>query len=284
MFRVYFYLLKDIIKLYKNKKKVYFMENIQFEVRLVHKNPVDLIDMANSLIALDNIAKSHISKNHGVRESKILLKGVKEGSDIYQLVMDFGAFVLPLLDGLSTVKEVLEYIDSYKTISSKTIEEIKENKHYNSVDAENIKSFVAPIIADDSNSNIQITVNGDNNSPIIIINNGDAKKMNENADFVKKLVSDTPKKEEEPKLFEKVLIKMYSMKDTSKKVQDSSYCDEIIKGKSVATVIENTEDKKEILANAFNNLFLVDIEVVRAEEQIKLYRVIKLHNIVPNED
>lgn len=37
MFRVYFYLLKDIIKLYKNKKKVYFMENIQFEVRLVHK-------------------------------------------------------------------------------------------------------------------------------------------------------------------------------------------------------------------------------------------------------
>ncbi|MCT7549840.1 hypothetical protein N5U04_11160 [Aliarcobacter butzleri] len=88
-------------------------------------------------------------------------------------------------------------------------------------------------------------------------------------------------KEEENRFFEKVLIKIYQMKDTDKRVQDSSYCDSIVKGKAIPTIIENIEDKKDILVNAFNSLFLVDIEVVKADDQIKLYRVLKLHNIVP---
>lgn len=263
-----------------------YMEKVDFEIRLVHKEPIDLIEMANSLISLQNIVTSHLGKEHGYKDSKILLKGVKEGSDIYQLALDFGMGVLPFLDGVNTVVETLGHIKSYLNIEKKTIEEIRNDRHYNSINCENIKTLFAPILNNDDNSKIEIKVDGNVNAPIIVINNGQAKKITDNANYIKNIINGVQDTQsiEEKKLFEKVLIKMYSMKDTSKKVQDSSYCDEIIKGKSVATIIENIEDKKEILANAFNSLFLVDIEVVRADDQIKLYRVIKLHNIVPNEE
>ncbi|MFY4810798.1 hypothetical protein ACOTWH_09260 [Aliarcobacter butzleri] len=259
-----------------------YMENVNFEIRLVHSEPVDLIEMANSLISLQNIVGSHIGKEHGLKDSKILLKGVKEGSDIYQLALDFGMGVLPFIDGVNTVNETISHIKSYLNIDKKTIEEIRDNRHYNNVNCDNIKNFIAPVVNNDDNSKIEINIEGHVNAPIIVINHSDAEKIFKNADYVKKIVSNSESiKEEENKLFEKVLIKMYQMKDTNKKVQDSSYCDDIVKGKAIPTIIENLEDKKDILVNAFNSLFLVDIEVVKADDQIKLYRVLKLHNIVP---
>ena len=96
--------------------------------------------------------------------------------------------------------------------------------------------------------------------------------------------SDNEEEESVVKLFEKVLLKMYQIKDTDKIVKDSAYCDEIVKGKAIATIIENKKDKKAIKKDPFENLYLVDIETVRADGEVKLYRVTKLHNIVPNED
>ncbi|HAC70145.1 MAG TPA: hypothetical protein DCF41_00320 [Arcobacter skirrowii] len=273
-------MFKNII----NKRK--HMEKINFEIRLVHNEPVDLIGMANSLISLQNIVSSHIGKEFGIKDSKILLKGVREGSDIYQLALDFGAGVLPFVDGVNTIIETVSYIKSYLNIDKKTVGELKDNRHYNTVNSENIKNFVAPILSNDDNSKIEIKIEGSNNNvPVLIINSQDGQTIYKNAEYIKKIISNESTEEiSEKKMFEKVLIKMYQMKDTNKKVQDSSYCDDIVKNKAIPTIIENIDDKKEILQNAFNSLFLVDIEVVKADEQIRLYRVIKLHNIIPNDD
>lgn len=263
------------------EKRVVFMEKVKFEVKLVHDEPVDLIEMANSLIALNNISLSHIGREKGIKDTKILLQGVKQGCDIYQLVLDFGAGVLPIIDGISSVKDIFEYVNSYKKIDDKTIEQIRNDKYYNAVEASNIKSFVAPI--KESNASIQVTVNGTNNAPILIINNNEAKEITENAKFIENILSNKEEDEIDKKTFSKVLIKMYSMKDTDKQVRDSSYCDDIIKGRAIPTIIENKEDKHEMLPHAFNSLFLVDIDIVKADGEIKLYRVTKLHNILPNE-
>lgn len=265
-------------------KKEEYMEKVQFEIRLVHEEPIDLIQMANALIALNNISKSHISKEHGVRESNILLKGVKEGSDIYELALDLGAKALPLLDGVSTIKDIMGYINSYKNIDNKKIEDIREDRHYNSFEAEQIQHLIAPIINNDDNSKIEINVKGDVNAPInITINKSEAKTMKENANTVKKIVN-SEEIEEESKTFTKVLIEMHKATKTQKKVKDSAYCDDIVKGKAIATIIDNDEDKKLILEDPFNNYFLVDIEIAKSNNEIKLYRVTKLHNIVPMDE
>jgi len=255
------------------------MEKVDFEIRLVHNKPVDLIQMANSLISLQNIISSFVGKENGIKDSKILLKGVKEGSDIYQLALDFGSEVLPFINGTGTVIEAINHIKTWALSKSK--KEILSSKHYNSVNCDNMKNLVAPVVTNDDNRNMSIKV-GDNNNAPIVINNFEAKQISENADYIKSLIS-SYEKEEDNTLYQKKLIKMYKATDSVKQVKDSSYCDDIVKGKAIATIFENPQDKKEVLTDPFSNLFLVDIEVNKINDEIKLYRVLKLHNIIPIE-
>jgi len=257
------------------------MEKVDFEIKLVHNKPVDLIQMANSLISLQNIVSSFVGKENGIKDSKILLKGVKEGSDIYQLALDFGVGVLPIIDGVNTISEAINHIKSYLNIDKQSIKELRDNKHYNSVNCDNIKNFVAPVLNNDDNSKVEVTINGNNNSPIIIINNQEAKKIDENTNFIKKLVS--LEEERENQILENALIRMHVTVNSTKQVKDKAYCDIVLKGKAVPTVFQNPEDKKEVLNNSFSNILLVDIEIMKADNEIKLYRVLKLHNIIPLE-
>ncbi len=253
-----------------------------FEIRLVHDNPIDLVEMASSLISLDSLSKKYLSIEHGVKDSKILLDSVHEGSDTYKVILDVGTALLPnFLEPYIGIGQVIEHIKSYLDIDKKPINEIRENKHYNAVNADIISKFIAPVEENNQNSSISLTVDGNNNN-VFVIHSKDIPKLKDNISLVKSITEDTPKENEN--IHHKVLIEMHKATNTEKKVKDSAYCDDILKDKAVATVIEDAEDKKLILQDPFNNYFLVDIEVMTRGNAIKLYRVTKLHNIVPKED
>ena len=127
-----------------------------------------------------------------------------------------------------------------------------------------------------------ITMEGDNNN-VFVINANDIPKIKENTSLVKKITT-AEELEDDRNPFQKVLIKMHKATNTQKVVKDSSYCDSIIPGKAIATLIEDKEAKKDILQDPFNNYFLVDIEISKIDGEIKLYRVTKLHDIIPKEE
>jgi hypothetical protein len=58
----------------------------------------------------------------------------------------------------------------------------------------------------------------------------------------------------------------------------------IVLKKAIATVIEDKKAKKIILDDPYSNYFLVDLEVNRIGGEPKLYRVTKLHEVIPKED
>lgn len=249
----------------------------KFNITHNHKTPINLVQMANSLISFDKIAKDYIKKEYGVKDSKILLKNVKEGSDIYQVMLDVGSALPAIVEPLKSINEVIEYIKSYLNIEKIPIEEIKNNKHYNTVNVQAVQNFVAPIQEEDAS--LSISVDGDNNN-LFVIHTSDVERINQSAELVKKIVGD----EEHSDSFKKVLIKMHKATNTDKVVKDSAYCDDIVPNKAIATIFENPEEKKEVLKDPFNNYFLVDIEVSRINGEVKLYKVTKLHNIIPKDE
>lgn len=260
--------------------KVQYMESVKVDIRFQHNEAVNLIEMTNSLIALNNLAVEHIGKEHGIKDTKILLQGVKEGSDIYKLVVDFGVAALPMIEGVTSVKDFLEYLRSYYTIDKKSISEIKENKHYNSINADRISNFIAPVEENNTDSSMSIVINGDNNN-LFMIRSEDIPMLKENIKTVKSITSQQDEVKEDENKFEKVLIEMHKATKTSKQVRDSAYCDDILKRKSVATIIVNEEDKAKVIEDPFNNYFLVDIIVNRVDGTPKLYTVTKVHEIIP---
>jgi len=256
------------------------MENFKLDVRLRHNKPVDLIDMANSLISLNHIAISQIGQVHGIKDTKIMLDGVKEGCDIYQLSFIF-SHLMPVVESVNTIASFTEHIKRYITLEKLPVEQIKKDDNLNTKDAQLIEEFVKPVLAD-VNSSISIELNGNNNNIVLNINNNEAKKIKENVGLVKQLKKEKSQEEDKtPQYFKKVLIKLHSTTDTQKKVKDKAYCDDILKGKAVSTIFESIEDKKEVLNDPYNNYFLVDIDVQRIDGVPKLYRVIKVHDIIP---
>ena len=247
-----------------------------FNITHHHKKPIDLVQMAKSLISFDTIAKDYIQKEYGVRDSKILLKNVKEGSDVYQVILDIGATLPAIIEPLKSINEVIDYIKSYLNIEKVPIEDIKNNPHYNAINAQAVKNFISPI--EETDSSLTINVEGDNNT-LFVINSKDVPKMQKNIELVKKIVGEDEQKD----IYKKVLIQMHKAINTDKIVKDSAYCDDIVPKKAIATIFENPDDKKEVLNDPFNNYFLVDIEVQRINGEIKLYKVLKLHNIIPKE-
>ena len=61
-------------------------KQIDFKIRLTHDEPIELKTMAISLLSLQELINSYISKEHGVSNSKIYLEKVEVGSDIYSLI------------------------------------------------------------------------------------------------------------------------------------------------------------------------------------------------------
>lgn len=268
----------NVIRFFRAKRE--YMENVEVELCFKHENNVDLVEMANALIALQNLTAHQIGKNDGVRDTKILLKGVRSGSDIFSLVIEFAKDALPVIEGVVAVVATYDIIKRFAVIKDEKVENIIEDKNMTPQIAGIARSIVAPI--EDNNSSMIFTFNGDNTT--FIIDSEMAKDIRHGADIVDKLKGDTKKDEKENRTcYQKVLIAMHKTTNTDKAVKHHSYCDDIVKGKSVATIIENSEDSKVILSDPYTNYFLVDIEVNKVGNDIKLFRVTCLHEVIPIE-
>jgi len=268
-----------------NKKEVLInMENLRIDVRLRHNEPVDLIDMANSLISLSELASERISKEHGLKNTRVMLQGVKEGCDIYQLSFIFASHVLPIVESFNTVASFTGYLKNYIGLEDKTINEIENDASLTVNSANQVQTIVKPI-ENNSSSSLSIEVYGGNNNEINIfqINSEEADKIKKSADIVKQIKS-SPAEEKESPAHEKVLIEMHQTIDSDKQVKHKAYCDDILKRKAVATTILNADDSKAILDNPYNNYFLVDVTVHKVNGSPKLYEITKLYNIVPKDE
>lgn len=257
-----------------------FMENVEMELCFKHEKNVDLVEMANALIALQNLTAYQIGKNDGVRDTKILLKGVRSGSDIFSLVIEFAKDVLPVMEGVVAVVATYDIIKRFAVIKDEKVENVIEDQNLTPQVAAIARSIVAPI--EDNNSSMIFTFNGDNTT--LVIDSEMAKSIRHGANIVDKLKGDNKKESVEDRThYEKVLIEMHKTTNTDKAVKHHAYCSDIIKGKSIATYIESVEDRKTILSDPYANYFLVDIEVNRVGDEVKLYRVTQLHEVIPIE-
>ncbi|MFY9141593.1 hypothetical protein [Sulfuricurvum sp.] len=260
------------------------MNDLRIDIRFKHDKPVDLVDMANSLIALNNLARTRIAKEHGLQDTKIMLKGVKEGSDLYQLVFAFGS-VLPIMENFNTVASFTGYIKKYIELGNVTIDDISSDNSLTPESAKLMTTLINPIEIGNDKSSMSIEVKGDNNHVNIFnITAKDAEEIIKNAEVVQRIKSSSSDEKTQNKShYEKVLISMHKTTNSDKVVKDRAYCDDIVKDKSIATIVENIEDRKVILNDPYNNYFLVDIEVNRAGDDVKLYRVTRLHKVIPIE-
>lgn len=268
--------------MFGKKRRAITMDDLKIDVRLRHDEPVDLVDMANALISISTLAKERIGKEHGITDTKIMLNGVKEGCDIYELTFVFGAHILPLIENFNTVASFTEFIGKYIKLGGKTLDEIEHDDELTPRSAALVENIVKPI---EHGNSMHVEVHGDGNHVnIFTITTDDANTIRENADLVRRISGGNSEDDVERTEYQRVLIEMHATTNSERKVRDKAYCDDILKGKAVATIIQSPDDKKTIIDDPYNNYFLVDILVNRVDGVARLYTVTKLHQVIPKDD
>lgn len=247
-----------------------------FKIRITHDEPIELKTMAVSLLSLQELMDSYISKEHGVTQSKIYLEKVEVGSDIYSLIFELPLEILPILAPVSALKEVIGLISAFKDLKDKSLKEIEANPHFTPQNANLLQDILAPVVINQNTYNIS-----QGGKVLFGLSAEEARQIYANAQSI----SDKPKKEYK-QFKEKVLLKMYKTTDTkNSKTRHTAKCEQI--SPYVLRVIFGDDAvANEILANPYGFFFLVDLTVYRSgenAEKIEFCSIDKIWNKVERE-
>jgi hypothetical protein len=251
-------------------------DEISLRIEIRNKQPIELIELTKSFIAISNQYTAYASNNASTeieREARLYIKEIKSGSVILDLMEIASASVIPFLENTNTI---IGFADYCKKAINVFLNKDKEMENYTVSDCKDFSAIVNPIAKDNgAQLNMSTNVNGVFNQ-YVFLDSKDSNALQNIIDLKKPEIAGTR---------EKVVLAFYQTRNSTKgKTGNKAIVDDIEKGKPVNVIFANTELKQNILKgeNNPNNFgFLVDVKIETVSDKIVAYRILKLHDIFP---
>ena len=249
-------------------------------ITINNKQPVELTDLAKSMISLADEYRNFLIKTDSYAEAnnlKLYVKEIKPGSIIQELVALGTCTVLPFIEHSKTIVEftnnlkVLYYWFSGKSETQPPKEEKKT--------LQNLSDIIEPI-AKDHGSQITfgaINVTGD----MVVQLNLNSTEANASQNEIRRQLESM----REPITGFHSQVVMYWAQARNKKecmAGDKAKIESLYKG-DVKVIFENIALKKRMFfdePHPFNKAYLVDVMVETIEGKPILYKVLELHQII----
>jgi len=251
------------------------MEENTIEIHFSNNKPIELVDLANSMTALENEFHNFCEKKDSGADAKLYVKEVRKGSVIIDLISSVPA-LMPLVDNLNAVTEFGGHLGGlFSFLSGKSSEKPA------TMDVESLRNFrkiVRPVVKD-SGSHISVSVKDSPGAVVNVVLDGDDRQMSTYSAKAKSEedLSQIPKVES----IEKAVILLTQIRNGDGKngVGDRGTISSVCKSpKKLISVDDNF--KKSILEapeNAFDYGYVADVEVVRNGDSIVAYRITKFY-------
>ncbi|TGN22540.1 hypothetical protein [Empedobacter tilapiae] len=255
------------------------INEFQFEYTIDYDKPISVTEFTNSLNAISNGYEKFLIDKYGSErpEAELFVQEIKKGSIVTTLV-ECSAMILPFLGDVNTVVEFGKFIKSGYDflLTGKKTDDFKD---LDIKDLSNFQKIIEP--GTHNNNNIIIKVKGKNNRVIL-----NPLSVNENES---RIIRDRIRSEK----------KELTQKDKSIKTNQALYLDQIkrdldskkgnrgvikeLNENSLNLIWENESEKQEMLNcddNPLKMIFIVDVEIVEVNSETKLYKILKLHEII----
>ncbi|ECH3697341.1 hypothetical protein FO198_06440 [Campylobacter coli] len=241
------------------------------------EQPIDIEELAESLIAIQNIYKKNIFNN----EISIQLNEIRKGSYEFDFVVQGLALALPFIENCNSAIEFIKnckIIFSYfKNYSSQTDKNLFSNE-----DVVNFSNTLKPIInINGGNPTIYFLAASNGIKEEISISKDDAVSISHNIDsFINsKLNNKNQEIIAKNEIFEDKLVELVQTRIDNKK-GNKMLCKDIYK-KEVDVDFANEYLKKQILENNNPHLhfYQVNLEVSYENDIPKTYKIISIKNI-----
>lgn len=232
--------------------------------------PIYVNDLIRSLKSIS----TEYSSLSELKNVEVKVSEVRKGSHIFDLILASTAPLLPIIDNATTTVEFI-----------KKVFELKELFLNNSIDCENeSKPSIGQAKMINSLSNhsqnvyngCSIHIYDNNHKEEIVFNKEESKILLINSSKYITQQKQLEKKEKEVIQKDRVL-KFVQRRFDNKDKGNKSVCEFITKNE-ITTVFNNNEIRNEILDNATEYLFVVDIEVQYSDNKPILYKVLKLND------
>lgn len=256
------------------------IEDYRLTVEIKNSEPVELIDLTNSLLSLGDEYKQFIINSDGPvagEEIKLYIKEIKTGSIITDLIA-IAPGTLPMVTYAKTVIGFSEHLNNIINFFLKNHgdEPVMNKRNY-----ENMSKFLEPVAKDNASQlNLNITVNG-NVDKLLSINSMETNALQNT--FRKKIEG---LQETSTGLKEKVLFYWYQARNELESQVGDKAIIESISHAPVKAIIEESI-KAHMLSgdeSMFKLAYVVDIDVETINGKPKIYKVINLHETFPRED
>lgn len=252
--------------------------DIRLNIEIKNKDPLELIDLTKSLIALGTqfnrfVVKSGISE---VRESKLYVKEIKTGSIIFDLYEYSPVGIIPFLENANTIKDFATHL---KNVVNYFLKKEGEKPEMDTADYKEFSSILNPIAKDSASQfNLSTNINGDVHLHFHV----DSIAANALQNIFTKEMS-LLKTPEQNEVTSKVLFYWHQAKSDVKAVKGNKGVIESISKKPLNVIFDNDAIKEQMLkgeANPLTHVFVVDVKVDTVMEIPSVYKIMNIHQVI----
>lgn len=260
------------------------IQDIRLIITINNRQPVELLDLTKSLVALSNNFDRYTSENGETkenREAKLYVKEIRSGSIIVELIELATVGMIPFAENVNTI---LDFANYFKTAVNFFLKGEGQDPDLSPAEFKEISTIVSPVAKDKgSQINISTTVNGN------LTLNFNLNSNESNA--IQNIFNRELKKLKLPEISDdsedRVVLTFYQARsDKASKIGNKGIIESLNK-KPMNIVFDTEELKMEILHSDINPLktaYLVDVKVETINEKPSIYRIIKLHEYFDLED
>ncbi len=255
------------------------IQDTHLVVEIKNKEPLELIDLTKSLVALGNQYASYASKNADSkidREAKLYVKEIRTGSVILDLYDIARVGAIPFAEHVNTVIEFGKFIGN---IGAYFLKKDGEKPQLNEGDYKDLSNIFNPV-AKDSGSQVNF---------ITVVNGNVEYKSSFNSvesNALQNLFQSEIKALHIPETLDgdntKVLFYWNQAKNDLKSDTGNKGIIEKINPSALRVTFESDSIKEAMIkgdTNPFNHGYIVDVEVLTIKNKPVLYKIIKLHEI-----
>jgi len=248
-------------------------EDYRLTVEIKNSQPVELVDLTNSLLGLADEYKRFLVLRDGpvaAEQIKLYVKEIRTGSIITELIA-IAPGALPFIEYAITIIDFSTFLNS---VMNFFLGKTNKSPEIDKRSYENFSKFLEPVAKDGgSQLNCHTTINGDVNVFLNIASNGAnalQNKFRKEIELINEPITG---------LKEKVVLYWYQARnDPKSRAGDRAIIESISKGPVKATIAEGI--KSEMLTgpeNPFQLAYLVDVEVETINDKPSVYKVSKVH-------
>lgn len=253
------------------------IQDTRLIIKIENKNPVELLDLTKSLVALSKNFERY-SQRHGVtqetKEAKLYVREIKTGSIIVELFELASAGIIPYAE---TTNTIIDFAIYFKSAINYLLKKEGSNPDLSPTEYRELSAIIDPVAKDNgSQFNLSTSVNGDLNVTLNI----NSTESNAIQNIIDKQVKKLQEPKPEDEIHERVVLTWYQARsDLNSKVGNKGVVESLdVKPKNI--VFDSDDLKAEILhaeINPLNTAYVVDVRIELIHGLPKIYRVLRLH-------